>query len=163
MIWWDAARLARDLRAERVTAREQLHYLLATLGLQTLVGRASLLAAVLPGGGGARVAFWPLLAFAAAAAGFVACFRANARGDGRAFLERVFCLGVPVGLRVLAGYVALGGLFLLAAGPAGARRETFGPWLVWTLLYVGSLAAMFLMLRRYVALAAGATPEPPPA
>ena len=163
MIWWDAGRLAQELRAGRVSARDQLHYLLASLVLQTLSGRASLLAAVLPGGGGPRVAFWPLLTLAVAAAGFVACFRANARGDGRAFLERVVCLGLPVGLRVYAGYAALAGLFLLAAGPTGARRETFGPWLVWSLLYVGALAATFLTLRRYVALAAGAAPPPPPA
>jgi hypothetical protein len=40
-------------------------------------------------------------------AGLVVCFRANARGDNRAFLERYLCLSALVGLVAAALYYAL--------------------------------------------------------
>ena len=91
MIVWNAGRLAEDLRAERVPSRDQLVYMLVALVLQTLSGRASLLGAFSSGGGGLRAAFWPVVSLAIAAAGLLACFRANARG-GRPRLPRAYCL-----------------------------------------------------------------------
>lgn len=163
MIWWNAGRLARDLRAGRVTARDELGYLLATLVLETVTGRPSLLAAFGAGGEGARGAFWPLLILAISAAGTLACFRANARGDGRAFLQRVVCLGLPVFVRVYAGYAAVSVVLYVVLGAGPSRRDTVGSWLVWGTLYLGTLVATFVVLRRYVSIAAGATLDPPPA
>ena len=73
---------------------------------------------------------------------------------------------MPVGVRVYVAYAALAGLAFVAVGPAvpaAGARPTIGAWLVWTALYIGTLAAFFLTLRRYVARAAGASRPAPPA
>ena len=158
MVLWNAGRLAADLRAGTVSEREKLHYLVATLVLQSLTGRASLLAAVRA----PTAALWPALTLAGSFAGLLACYRANATGDGQCLVERLACLGVPVAVRVYVGYALAAWLayVLTGLGPAGPTpaggRVSLGAVLVWGGLYVGALVAFFGQLRRHVAAAAGA-------
>ena len=90
------------------------------------------------------------------AAGIVACFRANQRGDGVRFIERIVCLALPVLVR---WYVLTLGVYYaayFAGGLAGwwtaaSYHDSFGGFRLWA--YVLVQALYFAMLRRYVALA----------
>ena len=85
--------LADALASGEVSEREKFQYLLvwAAVGI--------VLPARLGGWTGwsqVRVAFL-VASLLTTTVGLLACFRANARGDDRAFLERYLCLSVPVG------------------------------------------------------------------
>jgi len=161
MTFWNAARLADDLREGRVSEREKLRYLLLLVALHSLAGSgsASVVDALRSDRPGA--ALWPLLGFVIAVVGLVACFRANARGDGRHFLDRIYCLAVPVWIPVYVAYLAAAFALERLAGPmtpVDGSRPKLGPYLLWVLLLLAPAIVGFVRLRRYVARAAGTAP-----
>jgi hypothetical protein len=85
-------RLATVLAAGELSEREKFQYL-RVWGILTvfLPGRLPGWTDWSPG----RVTF-VVLSLLITIVGLLACFRANARGDGRAFLERYLCLSVPL-------------------------------------------------------------------
>jgi hypothetical protein len=147
MYLWNAERLALALRAERLTETDKAKYLmvgalLAGLSPQAgLIGLRNITDAVQVGGG-----------LAVTLGGIWICFRANQRGDGRAFIERFYCLFVPVYVRWLALYYAAWITLALvgeAVGRHGLPATAFGQW--YSLLM---LPLLYALLYQYVALAA---------
>jgi hypothetical protein len=90
--------------------------------------------------------------------GLIICFRANARGDDRAFLERYVCLSALIGLVISVLYYALYygmGIVALAGGwidveARGWNRDAMG-------LAASVLASIiyYLWLRQLLTRAAG--------
>ena len=145
---WRAGQLADELREDRLSEQQKLHYVLATTLLHYLVGPQSLAT-------GARDARSVTLVAGSAAiaiAGLLVCFRVNQHGDGRHFIERYMCLAVPCIVRTYAiGYLLYYGLgiaVLLTAGEPGlaTSRDAWQLPLVFGALF---LVAYFLVLRHY--------------
>jgi hypothetical protein len=161
MVLWRARALALELRDGRVAEREKLGYLLVGLVIQAVIGHASLLSTLRS----LSMALGILVALAISVVGAIAAFRANARGDGRQFLERYLCLAVPVGIQMYAGWAVLASLLYLLTGwhAPVAGSSTVASWAAWSFLYYGAIVWFYFALRRHIAVAAGATVEPPPA
>jgi hypothetical protein len=159
MVLWRAKTLALDLRDGRVAERDKLGYLLVGLLIQAIIGRASLLSALRSLGAALGI----LVVLAISIAGTIAAFRANTQGDGRQFLERYLCLAVPVGIQMYVGYAALAVPLNLLTGwnTLVADNNTVASWAAWSLLYYGALVWFYFALRQHIAVAAGATVEPP--
>lgn len=157
---WNASALAAELRDGTLSEAEKAGYVLALVVGQTAMEAISGRAAGALGGPG-RFLSAALLA-AVSAAGLVACFRANQRGDGVRFIERVMCLALPVLVRwyvlTLAVYY---GVFLMGRIVGWWTPDSFGGeagrFRFWAFLL--SHALFFAMLRRYVALAASRAPD----
>ena len=159
MTFWNAARLADDLREGRVSEKQKLYYLLVSFTLHALGGNDSIVDALRSDRPGSAI--WPVLGVAIIAATLIACYRVNSRGDGRHDLDRVYCLSVPVALPVYAAYLAAVFAFRRLAGPltpADGSVPKLGPYLLWIALYFAPLIVIYARLRHYVARAAGATP-----
>ena len=96
MYWWNASKLAEDLREGRVDEKERFKYFLATVALWILAVK------LLPFPGGASgVEAWISAAVNVTAAfiGISLCYMVNKRGDNRDFIARMICLGWPAGIK----------------------------------------------------------------
>jgi hypothetical protein len=146
MYLWNARRLALALRAGRLTEADKAKYLIAGSVLSSLGGGSALSALQ------SMVTALPLIgSVAVTVAGIWACYRANQRGDGRAFVERFVCLVLPVMVRWL---VLLWGVWfgLVAIGRAVERDIPGGEFARWYPLLM--LPVLYAMLHNYVTLAA---------
>ncbi|HEX6532957.1 MAG TPA: hypothetical protein VF041_00085 [Gemmatimonadaceae bacterium] len=155
---WNAAALARALGQGDVTEREKLGYLLTGIVLQSFGRHYSLLEGIHYPIVLATVV--PMLAITVG--GIILTFRANARGDGRLFLERYVCLSVPLLIRVYVAYgcVALAMWFLVGrCGNPMRPAGTLAGWALWALGFV-LLIWFFAALRRHVGDAAAVTASP---
>ena len=140
--------------AGEVSEREKFQYLLtwAVIGiaLPTHLGGWT-------AWGRGRVAFL-LAGLLITMVGLVACFRANASGDNRAFLERYLCLSVPLGLLTYALYYAIYyGLGLVGFLSGWVDRDARN-WDVYTMSIVSSMTALtvyYLWMRASIRTAAG--------
>jgi hypothetical protein len=148
-------RLAMALAANEVSEREKFQYLL----VWAVIGIA--LPSQLGGWTGwsrGRVAFL-LAGLLITIVGLLACFRANARGDNRAFLERYLCLSVPLGLVAYALYYAIYyGLGMIGYLSGWVERDARN-WDMYTMSLVSSMTALsvyYLWMRASIRTAAGA-------
>jgi len=98
MRFWNTHSLAEDLKANRVTEREQAHYLIGTLFLATLGEYGGLLAHSEPN-------FWLALDCAisllAVFVGYRLCAAANREGDDKSFVVRALSLSWPLCIRFI--------------------------------------------------------------
>jgi hypothetical protein len=148
-------RLADALGANALSEREKFHYLLLWAVAETLLG-----AGVGPWGPWtrSRVASLVLLAVVTVF-GLIICFRANARGDNRAFLERYVCLSALVGVVISILYYALYyGMGIVALVGGWIDSEAHGWNRDAMSLVAGLIAAAiyYLWLRQLLTRAAGA-------
>ena len=148
MYFWNADRLVAALRAGRLTEAEKARYYAAGSVLGALSARPGL-AAWNTAEGAVRAA--ALLAIMLG--GIALCYHANRRGDGRAFVERMVCLTVPVYVRWLLLYYGawfalamIGGMMM---GRSDLPATTFGTW--YPLLMV---PLFYALLHQYVSRAA---------
>jgi hypothetical protein len=147
----DAAGLADELRRDELSEKQKLAYMVAMVVVGLLLGRSAgmepwtLL--------GAAVA---LLQLGIAVGGVWYCFAANQRGDGRSFIERFVCLGVPLWIWwAVANYTLYFLGLAIAFLPAVSRTEAwYRSFPILASLVLGPL--YYLALARYVARAAGA-------
>lgn len=98
--WWNASKLAQELRDGRVNEKERLKYYLATLialnmAVQLFVfqGSAFTIEAVISAA----------VALSAAVIGTILCHKANRSGDNTDFIARMICLGLPIGIQIAVG------------------------------------------------------------
>src|SRR5512143_3980273 len=102
MLILSPSRVAAALRSESLSPEAKLRLMLAWVVVASLFGSRPLV--------GARS--WTefvlaVLYVAAMIVGIRRCFRANQAGDGRAFIERYICLGVPIAIWVYGSYAAV--------------------------------------------------------
>lgn len=144
----NAARLADDLGHDRLTERQKAGYFMAATALTGLLGR----------GAGAGWSAAIVLHTAVSLAGIWCCFTANERGDGRAFLERILCLTLPLSVWwiIVVWAVAIAArLAAIGMGVPGPRYERwYGSFATWA--YAVLLPLYYLAMGRYVARAAAA-------
>jgi len=137
--WWDTNTLAEELRRGEITEQQSLLYAI----FSAVIATAGLYYAYWFGGDRG----WPLfLEFAAVCAisviGLYECFKANGGNAGSHFLSRLWCLGVPLGLKL-----AIAGVMLGQAISFIAPRLTLGllfrdPYFVYQLLSLFVAGAM---------------------
>jgi hypothetical protein len=147
--------LADALASGEVSEREKFQYLLvwAAVGI--------LLPARLGGWTGwshIRVAFL-VASLLITIVGLQACFRANARGDNRAFLERYLCLSVPLGIVTFGLYYGIYyglGLVGYLVGLVERDARNWDRDAKSLISSVSALALFYLWMRALITRAAGA-------
>jgi len=104
MYWWNASKLAEDLRDGQVDEKERFKYYLATFVAWTVVAQIFVYS-------GSAFNIGDFLSAAASltviVVGTVLCYRVNRRGDNTDFIARMICLGWPVGFRITVAVVAM--------------------------------------------------------
>lgn len=148
MLILNPARVAAGLRSGSISEEAKARLIVVGYIVTMLLGGRSL-----PG-----YRTWSELLLSAvylggALGGIWSCFRANQEGDGRAFVERYMCIGVPVSILVFGLYTALyyAAFFALRGRPgydAASYATTVRPYFV--LLSLLALAVFFLTLRRFI-------------
>jgi hypothetical protein len=150
--FWSPAHIAEALRSDALSERDKLHLLVASFVFANLFGSLGI------------VYTWrmplllvtSLLGLAITLIGLYAAFRANQRGDGVRFVERLTCLGFPVGARVFAAFY--GGYWLLAGIGSGhwgwPNEMSPGFWTQWAVVYVLVTSFFWRGVRKYVQVAA---------
>jgi len=151
----NARRVALDLREGRLGPADHLRYLLGSLVLSSLVGHAGLLSHRLTTG----YLVYVTLKLALSLVGMVACFRANAAGDGRDFVPRLICLALPLAIWIGAGSLSAfyGSYYLLSSlhGTAAAHA-LFATTVPQIVLECVALGLYFALLCRFLRLAGSA-------
>lgn len=99
MLALSASRVAAGLRTGTIPESAKARLILIAYVFTFIVGRGSFLWA----------ATWGAILFNAlylglTIGGFRSCFRVNQEGDGRDFVERYICLGVPISICLYGGY-----------------------------------------------------------
>jgi len=155
MLILSPVRVASALRAGTLGEDDKVRLVLAWAALQVVFGARS----VLEARSWTEVVLM-LLYVVAAMAGIVRCYRTNQAGDGRAFIERFVCLGVPSSIWIF------GGNLLLSSVLAAMLRAKYGnrppaPALFTYLIVLpfGSLVIYFAVLQRLLQRVAS-TPAP---
>jgi hypothetical protein len=148
-------RVAAALRAGSLSEDDKVRLVLAWTAIQSVLGTRSVV--------GARS--WTdvvltLLYIVASMAGIVRCYRVNQAGDGRSFVERFICIGVPISIWL--GTAS----FLASYAAATLMRARFGnttsPPMLALFAYLvvlpfGSLAIYFAILERLLERVASAS------
>ena len=120
MYLWNVGGLIDDLRNNSVSEFEKLKYLMATGVLVALFSDPIF-------SWGLRYTIMEALnlalQLAAVAAGTYYCYLQNRKGDDTDFATRFVCLGIPVGLRVLAAALPFAVLLGIIEGASGVGAD----------------------------------------
>lgn len=141
--WWRTERLAAALAEGRVGERESLAYAMLT----ALLYFQAVYYGIWFGG----TQDWMVIGeFAAvtliAFAGLYECFRANGGAAGADYLKRLYCLSVPVGIKVTLASVILGQAIALGFGRVAQMQQWRDPRFAYELLsffFAGALTAVY--------------------
>ena len=145
MIFLNPGALAAALREDTLNERTKFRLLLLGSGLQFLFGQSAV--AMLRSDAQLVVVLAVIMVW-----GITACFKANARGDGRAFLERYVCLSTSISIYTTILY------FVVAYAQYRFRgTEASIAAFVWFGLSAALYLLSFVVLRFYVAIAAGSS------
>src|SRR5678815_6119352 len=95
--WWHTHKLVEDLAHDAVSERQSLWYAM----LSVIIACQTLYYAYWFGGDRGWLLFMEFGAVCVISIiGLHECFKSNGGADGSDFLKRLFCLGVPVGLKL---------------------------------------------------------------
>ena len=98
MYFWKVNALADDLKADRLSEKEKMIYFFLSSIVTVFFLEFSLYMGQVPD----RVNITSsILNVLVNAAGLLFCYQANKKGDNKAFIERIICLSVPIGVRVI--------------------------------------------------------------
>lgn len=150
MYFWKAKALARDLKENKVSEKEQMVYYL-------LVG----IAFIIPGNRDISWLEWTIL-ITGVVLGTIWCYQVNKRGDNQNFIVRMTCLSLPVLIRLAVFAEIIGTVIFSIAiiiahfflNISFAEIRTFGTYIP-SLVYPILLVAYFTMLRFYLPIASG--------
>ena len=147
------ARIAEALRSNALSERDKLQLLVASFVFADIFGSLGVLYTWrMP-----VLLVTSLLGLTINLIGLYATFRANQRGDGIRFVERLLCLGFPVGARVFV--VFYGGLWLMtgiSSGQWGWPNEVSPGFLAqWAVVYLLVTLFFWRSVRKHVEAAAG--------
>jgi hypothetical protein len=149
---WRVDRLVRDLREGRLTARDRLHYCVASVALHGVLGPA-----LLPIFQTEKTAIWTVCRAAIALLGLALTFHANGGRAGQSFVVRYCCLALPILLRTcVIGYATYYALSYGAEilGPPSLTQPSVkvGATVAFGLLLVaGYFAALYRAFRSVAA------------
>ena len=142
--------LANAFRGDRVPERTKYHLLLLGSIGQLVFGQPFL----------ARARTWSsaqsvVITVAIVIWGIRSCYKANSRGDGGGFVERYICLSVPISIYATLAYFIAAFIIPSAAGTDGSSGRSASAW-AWFGLSIGMNVVVYLALRYFVGVAAGA-------
>jgi uncharacterized membrane-anchored protein YitT (DUF2179 family) len=144
MYWWNASKLAEDLREGRVDEKQRFNYFLATFIALTLVVHVfSHYGALFPGERLIPVA----LNLIFTVIGISLCYRANKSGDNKDFIARIICLGWPSGIRTMVLVLALALLVVATFSMETTIPNAIGRslWFSWVLIWLYySMVSMYI-------------------
>lgn len=149
--FWSPARLAEALRADALSERDKLQLMVASAIFGEIFGSLGIIYTWRA----APILLPPaVLGLTVSLIGLYSSFRANQRGDGVRFVERLVGLGFPVGARVLTAFY--GGFWLLTGITSGhwGLPNTPPGWMQWALTYLLATTVMWLSMRKYMGRAA---------
>lgn len=111
MIFWNVSKLAEQLRNGELSSKQKMRYLLLVFVFLGITPYAYLGESY-----NAAYGLEVLVILFTSIWGILYCHEANEEGDGKNFIERFICIGVPVGVRVmvffLPAYFILSALFM---------------------------------------------------
>jgi hypothetical protein len=168
MRWFDdvylvnAAKLSEELRNRNVSEYQALKHLIVTtvlVGVNVTVpvtlnwdAEFSFSAYIAE-----YVIYFAILGFVSYY-GLIMCFQTNSKGDGLDFFTRILALGLPVMVRMaiysLIAFIPFTALTVLVLGAAGSSGMS-AYINVQSIFYVAVNMCYFIMLRKYIAIAAG--------
>ena len=96
MYWWNASKLAEDLREGRVDEKERFKYFLATFFAWSLLVHALFFFSKVQFS--IETLIFPAVNLTVIVLGIILCYRINRSGDNTDFVGRIVCLGWPVGI-----------------------------------------------------------------
>jgi hypothetical protein len=141
--WWRTDALVRELAEGRVGEHESLVYAMLTALLYfQAVYYGMWFGGTQSGMVIAEFAAVTLIAFA----GLYECFKANGGAAGAEYLKRLYCLGVPVGIKVTLATVILGQAIAFSFGRLVGPQDFRDPYLVYQLLslfFAGTFTIVF--------------------
>jgi hypothetical protein len=154
MYWWNASKLAEDLREGRVDEKERFKYFLATIVAWILAVQ------LLPFSGGAFGAEGLISAavnLAMAVLGIGLCYRVNKSGDNTDFIGRTICMGWPIGIRFVAvisafflGLGCIQSLHSVSLGPAAFRSAIADNFQrMWNMYFRSAWLGILIILPYY--------------
>lgn len=120
MIFWNTQKLSDALREGRVTTAQSALYLAANVLIWSLLVE---LAAHVQTPKNILDYVLTAVSISSAIFGTWICYRANARGDNRDFIERYVCLSLPITVRVLVIEIALLIVVFSAESTAGTLSD----------------------------------------
>jgi hypothetical protein len=136
--FWRDARVAEDLRHDRVSEGEKVIYLLTSLALQMITPcRGLVFRGQTPLG-----AIMAIAVLAVAIWGTHRAFAINQRGDGARFIERYVVLGLPITLQTFVRFGIVGLILYFLMAPRtmpGTMGEYIIAWGGWLLNVIGML------------------------
>ena len=100
MIFWNVRKLAEQLKNEELSSKQKLRYLLLVFVFLGITPYAYLGEAF-----NSAYGIEVLVVLFATIWGVLYCHEANEEGDGKDFFERFICIGVPVGVRLMAVFL----------------------------------------------------------
>ena len=151
---FNAARLADDLRNDRLSEKQKMGYFMAATAFTLLFGRGPGLVSGWTALGVATTVLYGVITLA----GIGYSFAANARGDGRAFLERLLCLSLPLTLWwviAISAVIVAARVAAMEMGVPDARYDQ-GYARYGALASAAVLPLYYVAMARYVGRAAGA-------
>ena len=145
MYWWNASKLAEDLREGRVDEKERFKYFLATF----IVWVPAVQLLPFPGGAsGVEAWISAAVSLAAVLVGITACYAINKSGDNIDFVGRMICLGWPVSIGLTVLYSPVFSIFVYEGG--------WNPYLEGAFFGILFIFPYYLIICRYIAAAAEA-------
>jgi hypothetical protein len=141
--WWHTDRLVEELARDGVTEHESLWYAI----LSALIAIQSLYYAYWFGGDRGWPLFMEFLAVCTISAiGLFECFKANGGTAGSHFLKRLWCLGVPLGLKLAIASAVFGQLIYFGfpwLTGSGLFREPHFVYQMASLFIAGGFTVIF--------------------
>jgi hypothetical protein len=96
MYWWNASKLAEDLREGRVDEKERFKYFLATFVVWSLIVHGLFFFSSVTFS--IETLLFPAVNLTTIVLGVILCYRVNRSGDNYNFIGRMVCLGWPIGI-----------------------------------------------------------------
>jgi hypothetical protein len=150
MYWWHIEPIKQQFASGGPSEPEKLKYLILTLALYVVFGELGYLAAEADPEAKVSLTDWvsSTAYLLATIVGIYYCYRRNAAGDGRQFVERFICVGWPVSIRfftfILLGFVCIAVLGLYFAEDSfNAMMEMDSIWLLFT-VFIGIIFYWYL-------------------
>jgi hypothetical protein len=123
---WKVDSLVEDFRAGKVTQREQFKYVMLSTIAIMIVSDPILYAGTVYN---SYDTVGSLIMLIISVIGTYACYKINAGGDNQDFIQRLLCIGLPVGVRVIVAFIPILLVSFIVEGlffdPGFVDEETF--------------------------------------
>ena len=147
--WWHADKLVQELAEDGVSEKQSLWYAMISAVLYSQTIYYSLWF----GGYGSWLLLIEFVSVTVIALiGLHECFKSNGGSSGSHFLKRLYCLGVPVGLKVAIASTVAGQVIYFGFGRVVSQENFRNPYFVYQLLsffFAGTFTVVYFWRISY--------------